>query len=345
MGNMKKAKQIGHPFFSVVIPVYNKEPHIARSIESVLNQGFTNLELIVICDPSTDNSNHEVEKFSDPRIKVFYRDEPGPGGYAARNLGIKNAKAEWIAFLDADDEWNLDYLQNSYELISKFSDSSFIGAGWHTLDPDHCEGTIANEYFMKYSNKGMHSISFKEYLINELYLGRPFYTSTAIIKKSTLIKSGLFPEGRAKRGGDVDTWLRCANISKRITIGNYIGACYYRDSINMVSRQSIDSAQALRDSVKSIIKETKDTETIILLKKFSNLYTKRAWFHNLHLENADSNINLFKTIYFRADDYPIKAFRLATLSLLPKETFLKLLKIKTQLNSRTPSNKSILENE
>lgn len=331
MNSMKNNKQIQSPFFSVVIPVYNKEPHIARSIESVLNQSFNNFELIIVCDPSTDNSNLEVERFLDYRIRVFYRNEPGPGGYAARNLGIKNAKAEWIAFLDADDEWYLDYLQNSYDLISEFPKSLFIGSGWDTLDPDHSHNIVTSKYFEKYADKENHSISFKDYLSNELYLERPFYTSTVIIKKSILLKSGLFPEGRAKRGGDVDTWLRCANIAKKITVGGYIGACYYRDSINMVSRQSIDSGQALRDSIKSIVKETQDYETIILLKRFSNLYTKRAWIHNLHLDVDNANFNLFKTIYFKVDDYPIKTIRLAALSLLPRNTFLKLLEIKAHI--------------
>src|SRR5690554_2524745 len=118
--------EIKPPFFSVVIPVYNKEPHIARSINSVLNQSFQDVELIIVCDPSTDNSNAEVAKFTDPRIRVFHRDEPGPGGYAARNLGIKEAKAEWIAFLDADDEWYLDHLAEMKNLFVDFPNVSVM---------------------------------------------------------------------------------------------------------------------------------------------------------------------------------------------------------------------------
>lgn len=68
------------PFFSVIVPVYNKEPHIARSIGSILNQTFTDFELIIVCDPSTDESDAEVAKFIDARIRVFHRDEPGSGG-------------------------------------------------------------------------------------------------------------------------------------------------------------------------------------------------------------------------------------------------------------------------
>lgn len=73
----------GSPFFSIIIPVYNKGPHIQRSISSVLNQTFQNFELILINDASTDNSLEEMQKFTDPRIRILYRSEPGSGGYAA----------------------------------------------------------------------------------------------------------------------------------------------------------------------------------------------------------------------------------------------------------------------
>lgn len=332
MDNMENTKQIRTPFFSVVIPVYNKEPHIARSIESVLNQSYTNFELIIICDPSTDNSNLEVEKFSDPRIRIFHRDVPGPGGYAARNLGIRNAKSAWIAFLDADDEWYSDYLENAYNLILQFPESSFVGSGWKTIDPDSTEVESINKYFEYYQYKKHHIINFKEYLFNEVYLGRPFYTSTAIIKKSLLLDSGLFPEGKAKRGGDVDTWLRCVSNSEYITIGGFIGASYYRDSVNMVTKSSADDAKALRQSIKSIIDQTKDKETINFLKKFSNLYTIRAWYDNLYLDTSHNNINLFKDIYYEVENSMFKALGRATLSVLPKHTILNFIKIKNTIN-------------
>lgn len=82
------------PLFSVVIPVYNKKPHVQRSIISVLNQSFSDFELIIIDDAPTDGSLDEIKKFPDPRIRLLHRDKPGPGGYAARNLGVKVAQGE-----------------------------------------------------------------------------------------------------------------------------------------------------------------------------------------------------------------------------------------------------------
>src|SRR5690606_7754713 len=97
--------------FSVIIPVHNKAPHLNRSINSVLNQTFLEFELILINDASTDGSMKILESYSDPRIRLLERSTPGPGGYAARNLGIQTAKFKWISFLDADDAWEIDYLE------------------------------------------------------------------------------------------------------------------------------------------------------------------------------------------------------------------------------------------
>jgi len=109
------------PFFSVIIPVYNKGPHIHHSISSVLNQTFQDFEIILIDDASTDNSLEEIRKFTDPRIRILNRSEPGPGGYAARNLGIKEANAEWVALLDADDIWYPEHLGTAKGLIDDYA--------------------------------------------------------------------------------------------------------------------------------------------------------------------------------------------------------------------------------
>ena len=88
---------------SIVMPVYNKAPHVDRSIRSILAQTAGFDELIVVDDGSTDGSLEKVQLHSDHRMHIYTRSSPGPGGYAARNLGIRRATSEWIAFLDADE--------------------------------------------------------------------------------------------------------------------------------------------------------------------------------------------------------------------------------------------------
>ncbi len=91
------------PLISVVIPLYNKEPYIKRAIDSILAQKIQDYEIIVIDDGSTDKSAEVVKSFPDPRIRLIQQENAGVS--AARNRGIEEAKAELIAFLDADDEW------------------------------------------------------------------------------------------------------------------------------------------------------------------------------------------------------------------------------------------------
>lgn len=92
------------PAVSVIIPTYNRAHLVGRAIRSVLNQTFTDFELIVVDDASTDNTREEVESVGDLRIR-YIRHEQRKGGSAARNTGIEVAHGEFLAFLDSDDEW------------------------------------------------------------------------------------------------------------------------------------------------------------------------------------------------------------------------------------------------
>ena len=91
--------------FSIIIPLYNKEKYIVNTIKSVLNQSFSKFEVIVVDDGSSDNGVNAVKKIDDSRIKIITQKNQGVS--AARNNGIKNAKYEYIAFLDADDLWKV----------------------------------------------------------------------------------------------------------------------------------------------------------------------------------------------------------------------------------------------
>lgn len=102
---------------SVIVPVYNKARHISRCIQSILNQTFSEFELILVDDGSTDESMAVARTFSDHRIRVIQQPNGGPG--AARNTGISHADREICAFLDADDEWLPNYLSESLELLEQ----------------------------------------------------------------------------------------------------------------------------------------------------------------------------------------------------------------------------------
>ena len=186
------------PFFSIVIPVYNKRPHIGRSVGSALKQTFTDFELVVINDCSTDGSVDEVLRFKDHRIRILDREEPGPGGYAARNLGTKVARAAWVAFLDADDEWRPYHLQKYKELTEEYPSASVLGAGCCISDPDRkADECVPDSYYRSRKERGNHFLSFLEYLEAENLGLRPLNGSTACIRKDALLMVGGFPAGRA----------------------------------------------------------------------------------------------------------------------------------------------------
>ena len=98
-------------FVSVIIPLYNKERYVLRSIASVLGQTYGNFELIVVDDGSTDNGALLVSGISDVRLSMVRQENAGPG--AARNRGAVVARYGLLAFLDADDEWFPDFLERA----------------------------------------------------------------------------------------------------------------------------------------------------------------------------------------------------------------------------------------
>ena len=122
------------PFFSIVIPLYNKQEHIANTLQSVLHQTFADFELLVIDDGSTDESAKVVDLFHDNRLRVFRQQNAGVS--AARNQGIKRARGRYIAFLDADDLWEPQYLARMCKLIQGYPGCGFYGAA-HTVLENH----------------------------------------------------------------------------------------------------------------------------------------------------------------------------------------------------------------
>ena len=109
------------PFFSVVIPLYNKQDYIEATLKSVLNQTFQDFEIIIIDDGSTDNSLEKLSKLKDTRTTIIKQKNAGVS--VARNKGIDLAKAKHIALLDADDLWYSNHLEELKRQILCFPDA------------------------------------------------------------------------------------------------------------------------------------------------------------------------------------------------------------------------------
>lgn len=136
--------------FSVILPVYNAEKVLERSINSVLNQTFSDFEIIAVDDGSKDQSLQVLKKYAelDSRIKVFHQSNKGPG--ATRNRAISLSQGEYIAFLDADDYWEQDFLEAVLEASNNNqNDLIFIDTVKEKED-----GTIIQDLKV-YRNKGL----------------------------------------------------------------------------------------------------------------------------------------------------------------------------------------------
>lgn len=215
--------------FSVVIPVYNKKPHVSKAITSVLKQDYDNFEIIVVCDPSTDGSEEEVNKFKDSRVRVVYRKEPGPGGYAARNLGVALSRYDWVCFLDADDEWLPNHLQVHHNLI-KETGYDVVATSWFDV---YEEGDLPSNK-KSVCNKNIYKLDFVGFLQNYSTKTKLVHTNTITMKKRILSSFHGFPEGTCRRGGDVATWINAVSYSKGIAWLNYETAYYHRENSTVI---------------------------------------------------------------------------------------------------------------
>ncbi len=184
--------------FSVVIAVYNKEKYIAQTLQSALAQTFTDFEIIILNDGSTDNSEAEILKFTDARIQYF--SEENMGAAAGRNYVINKAKGEFIALLDADDYWFPFYLEEQLKAILKFP-KEFVFATATSLRKNN--KTFENKY----------SINANEFKIDRYNYFEGSLINSLLHSSSTAVKSEVFKDvglynPNIKSGEDTDLYIR-----------------------------------------------------------------------------------------------------------------------------------------
>lgn len=188
---------------SVVIPLYNKEKSIASTLRTVLNQTFSDYEIVIVNDGSTDGSVEEIEKVQDDRIRLVH--QPNAGVSAARNRGIEEAKGDLIAFLDADDEWKPEYLATQYHLSQKYPECSVFACNYEFRD---VSGKVTPTLIHKLPFVGEDGI-LSNYFEVASCSHPPLWTSAVMVKKQAMQAIGGFPLG-IKSGEDLLTWARLA---------------------------------------------------------------------------------------------------------------------------------------
>lgn len=188
---------MGMPSVSVVIPLYNKEKYIQRTLTSVQRQVVTDYEVLIVDDGSTDGSAAVVEPYLvDRRFRLIRQENAGEGG--ARNRGLREAAGSIIAFLDADDEWLPGHLQSILNLATLFPAAGFFATGYRSVYPNDFSvlRTINRRY---------------PCLIHDCYrfaaAGHSVHISSVAIKRCAATSGVLFSENE-RIGADLEFYLR-----------------------------------------------------------------------------------------------------------------------------------------
>ena len=233
---------------SVVIPLYNKGPHIQRAIESVLVQASPVSEIVIVDDGSTDDSVAIVQAIECDLIRLIRQENRGVS--VARNTGVQHAKCSLVAFLDADDEWLPDHVETlkrlyiSHRECGAFASARAYGEEGQDVRPAHYRNIPGGEW------EGVIPNYFKAALG-----APPLWSSTVMVRKDVFQEVGLFPVGE-RVGEDLDMWARVA-LKHPVAFSNKVGAIKYKDTVNASRHYGmmIEKYGALISTLESVLNE------------------------------------------------------------------------------------------
>lgn len=185
------------PQFSIIIPVYNKENFIHQTLKSVLEQSFTDFELIIVNDGSTDQSEAKLLEFKDERIRYFSKENGGAS--SARNYGLEKTTAPYITFLDADDYWYLGFLEEMNLAIKEFPDQKIFAAA---IEVETEKAVFPAQYSIARTGE-REVVNYFEASMKTTAI----CTSCAVFHRSVFEDVGMF-DTEIKSGQDTDMWIR-----------------------------------------------------------------------------------------------------------------------------------------
>jgi glycosyltransferase involved in cell wall biosynthesis len=245
------------PIVTIVMPTYNQAKYLPMSVQSVLDQTFSNWELIIVDNFSTDATSDILGKYLDSRIKVLQIDNSGCIA-KSRNLAINSAKSEWLAFLDSDDYWYPNKL------------NSIFGQAVNEVDFFYHNLTTVDEYSNVIDPKGIKSRNLKSPILKDLILnGNTIATSSVVVRRKLVMEVGGMSE-KADHVGieDYNTWLRISVITERYKlIPTFLGA-YRKHSSNYSSFEDFKAPTA---AIEEFLRALTPTETHQLNKNFKYL--------------------------------------------------------------------------
>lgn len=215
--------------FSVIIPLYNKAPYVAKTLQSVFDQTFTDWELIVVNDGSTDNSLQvatEVvegvsERFPEGKLNIISQNNSGVS--VARNNGVAASHGEYVCFLDADDWWETTFLEEMDKLISEFPDAGIYGTGYNIINETRHKTRVAPIGVDENFEKGY--INYCKVYAKTLCM--PLTSITVAIRRAVFDEMQGF-KPNLKLGEDFELWIRIA-LKYKVSFLNKALANYNQD--------------------------------------------------------------------------------------------------------------------
>ena len=227
---------------SIVIPTYNHCNFLGRALQGLLDQSYSNWEAIIVDNHSQDSTNEVIKSFDDARIRSIKINNNGVIA-ASRNLGIKESKGSWIAFLDSDDWWKSDKLQFCIQQIDDRVDLIY-----HDLK-------VVGEKKKKYQRKDSRTRQLKKPILRDLLMhGNLISNSSVVIRKSLLEKAGGLSENPKMIGAeDFNIWLKIANLTNNfVYVPEYLG--FYEFHENGISRKDMSECYlyAIEEFINSV---------------------------------------------------------------------------------------------
>lgn len=205
------------PKISVIMPVYMAEKYIKYSVQSILNQSYSDFELIVIDDKGTDNSISIVEGIKDSRIRIIENDI-NRGIAFSRNRGIENAAGEYIALMDDDDFAPVYRLKTENEFLDSNLDISVVGGAMHTID--------AYNNLIKYNNIQM--IHDPDRLRAELLFHDVVMNGSTMFRKEFVLNHSITYQDNLNGMEDYRFWIDCSVFGKIVNLDHVL--LYWRDN-------------------------------------------------------------------------------------------------------------------
>jgi glycosyltransferase involved in cell wall biosynthesis len=230
---------VSDPVFSVVMPAFNSAPTIGDAVLSVLGQTYSELELVVVDDGSSDATADVVDSFRDPRIRLLRQENRGAA--AARNTAIGAARGPLVAFIDSDDLWLPEFLERMHERFDEIEELALCYTDAWVLDPR--SGRIGTATAMEWQRPPADPPEDPAAFLLEL-LDRNFIFTATVVRKSVFDEIGVFdPELRAAI--DYEMWLRVAARGYRIASLPGLHAVYRRDRPGSISSNRAGTFRSL----------------------------------------------------------------------------------------------------